>query len=430
MDAPTQVTRVVQRDGQSVRVVRGCRVEVLAGPDAGLALEVTQARFGVGSHASNEVALSDTTVSRHHLEVEATPFGFRVADLGSSNGSFAGALRLGEVVAATPLTLQLGQTTLRLGAGDVESEVPASSESSFGELVGRSLVMRELFAQLAALAQSDCPLLVEGETGVGKERVAESLHAASPRAGAPFVIVDCGAMSPGLMESELFGHVRGAFTGAHEDRRGLIEMAEGGTLFLDEIGELPPLLQAKLVGVLERRRVTPVGASESRPLNLRCLAATHRDLLRLCNEGRFRVDLYYRVAMVRLRIPPLRERMDDLPLLVAKRLADLRAREGERVPDQLSAVALAHLYAQSWPGNVRELFNAVEQAALQSLQSDGTPPPAFEPLASARERFLQEFEARYLTEALARCYGNISETARRTGIERRNLQRMLRRAGI
>jgi DNA-binding NtrC family response regulator len=430
VDVPTQVTRVVQRGGQTVRLVRACRVEVLAGPDAGLTLEVTQTRFGIGSHASNEVALSDTTVSRHHLEVEATPTGYRVSDLGSSNGTFSGDLRLGEVLAAAPLTLQLGQTTLRLGAGDVESEVPASAESRFGELVGRSLGMRELFAQLAQVAASDCSVLLEGETGVGKERVAEALHNASPRAGKPFVVVDCGALSAGLAESELFGHVRGAFTDAIEDRRGLIESAEGGTLFLDEVGELPSVVQAKLLGVLERRRVTKVGTAQSRPVQIRVIAATHRDLLRSSNEGQFRADLFYRLAVVRLRIPPLRERMEDLPLLVEQRLAELRAREGDRVPDQLSAVTLAQLQTQPWTGNVRELFGAVEQAVLQ------LPPAAARPVTSpvapfftTREQALEEFNRAYFS-ALVQRSNNFSQIARDAGLDRRYLQRILERLRI
>jgi transcriptional regulator with GAF, ATPase, and Fis domain len=421
---------VVQRGGQPVRIVRSCRVEVLRGPDAGEHLEITQPRFGIGSHERNEVVLNDATVSRHHLEVELSPFGYRIADLGSSNGTFYGALKLGAIQVNGAVELQLGQTTLRLQPGDVETEVPATSELGFGELVGRSLPMRELFAQLKAVAASDCSVLLEGETGVGKERVAEAIHRASPGARGPFVVVDCGAMSSALMESELFGHVRGAFTGAVEDRKGLIELANGGTLFLDEVGELPLALQAKLLGVLERRRVMPVGTTQTRSVQLRIIAATHRDLLRRANEGQFRADLYYRVAVVRLRVPPLRERMEDLPLLVGMRLAELREREGMHVPDQLSAVALAHLAGQPWPGNVRELFNAVEQAALQLPQAVA-PPPARRtaPFFTTREQALDDFNRQYFT-ALVQRSSNFSQIAREAGLDRRYLQRILDRYGI
>jgi DNA-binding NtrC family response regulator len=415
----TPVTRIVQRGGQPVRVVRSCVVEVLSGADAGLRREVEAAEFVIGTHESNQVVLTDATVSRHHLQVTATPDGYRVTDVGSSNGTYAGALQVMDVRISGPVMLQLGGTTVRLGPGTVEHEVPAATVSEFGPLVGRSLSMRELFAQLEQVAQSDCAVLLQGETGVGKERVAEALHQASARAAGPLVVVDCAALAPGLMESELFGHMRGAFTGASDDRPGLIEQANGGTLFLDEIGELPLTLQAKLLGTLERRQVMRLGTTRSRPVQFRVIAATNRHLMQMVNQGQFRADLFYRLAVVRLRVPPLRERMEDIPLLVGRHLSELRAREGAGVPTELSAVAMAHLYAQPWPGNVRELFNTIEQIALVAAGPAGARDGTFVPYAAARDQFLQEFDQRYLHEALAQCNYNMSETARRTGIERR-----------
>jgi DNA-binding NtrC family response regulator len=290
--------------------------------------------------------------------------------------------------------------------------------------------MRELFAQLERVAPTDCSVLVEGETGVGKERVAEALHAASARAQGPFVVVDCAALAPSLMESELFGHARGAFTGAVSERRGLVELAHGGTLFLDEIGELPLPMQVKLLGVLERRRVAPVGTQAARPVDVRVIAATHRDLLRCVNQSQFRAELYYRLAVVRLRVPPLRERLDDLPLLVENCLEQLRARTGQQVPAQLSAVALAHLYAQPWLGNVRELFNAVEQAVLQlpTAASARTPPPVT-PYYSTREQALDDFNRAYFSSLLSRSR-NMSQLAREAGLDRRYLLRILERYGL
>jgi DNA-binding NtrC family response regulator len=235
------------------------------------------------------------------------------------------------------------------------------------------------------------------------------------------------------MESELFGHAKGAFTGAVDERKGLLQMADGGTVFLDEVGELPLVLQAKLLGVIERRKVTPLGTSVSRPIDVRVLAATNRNLAREVNEGRFRPDLFFRLAVVRLRVPPLRERLDDIPMLVEAFLVNLREREGGHIPAQLSPIELARLSAQPWVGNVRELRNAVERAALKiggpnaPVESDPGKP---EPFIKARDHFVGEFERRYLTDILERCDANVSEAARQAGVDRRNFQRLLRRHQI
>jgi DNA-binding NtrC family response regulator len=429
-EAATQVTRVVTQGESSVRLVRGCIVEVVRGAAVARRFHVAAPQFQIGTHLSNQVVVVDETVSRHHLEVTALPDGYRIVDLDSSNGTFIGGVRVGEVQTGPTVVLQLGQTVLRLQASAAEAPVPASSATEFGPLVGRSLAMRELFAQLERVGESDCAVLVEGETGAGKERVAEAIHAASPQAAGPFVVVDCAALAPGLMESELFGHARGAFTGAVADRKGLIAMADGGTLFLDEIGELPLPLQVKLFGVLDRRRVVPLGGTQSHPVRVRVVAATHRDLLRRTNQGQFRSELYYRLAVVRVRVPPLRERLEDLPLLVDCCLRQLRAREGEHIPEQLSAVAMAHLYAQPWPGNVRELFNAVEQVALQLPAS--TPrrePLAWNPYYATRAQALEDFNRAYFT-ALVQRGANVSQLARDAGLDRRYLIRILKRYGI
>jgi DNA-binding NtrC family response regulator len=282
------------------------------------------------------------------------------------------------------------------------------------------------------VAKSDCSVLIEGETGSGKEQVAESLHLESPRKDAPFVVVDCGALSGELLESELFGHARGAFTGADSERKGLLQMADGGTVFLDEVGELPTALQVKLLGVLERRKVTPVGTSTARAIDVRVIAATNRNLARDVNEGRFRSDLFFRLAVVRLRVPPLRERLDDIPMLVEHFLEQLRQREGEHVPSVLQPIELARLSAQPWAGNVRELRNAVERLALRL---GGEPAPEevqnrAEPFMKARDRFVEEFEKHYLTDILERVGMNVSEAARQAGVDRRNFQRLLRRHQI
>src|SRR5262249_49465528 len=266
----------------------------------------------------------------------------------------------------------------------------------------------------------------EGETGVGKEQVAESIHLESARKDAAFVVVDCGALAGELLESELFGHARGAFTGADSERKGLLQMADGGTVFLDEVGELPMSLQAKLLGVLERRKVTPIGTSAAKSIDVRVIAATNRNLAREVNEGRFRSDLFFRLAVVRLRVPPLRERLDDIPMLGEAFLGNLREREGAHLPTPLSPLELARLAAQPRVGKVRELRNAVERAALKigGPHAPSEPEPGKpEPFIKARDRFVGEFERRYLTDILERCDLNVSEAARQAGVDRRNFQR-------
>jgi transcriptional regulator with GAF, ATPase, and Fis domain len=329
------------------------------------------------------------------------------------------------------VTFQLGATTLAITPTHDEAELPASPRDRFGALVGGSPVMRELYARLEAIAPSDASVLVEGETGTGKELVAEALHQASRRAAGPLAVVDCGALVAGIAEAELFGHVRGAFTGADRDQPGLLEAAHGGTLFLDEVGELPPAIQVKLLGVLERRRFAPVGSTRARELDVRLVAATHRNLGREVNEGRFRADLFYRIATVRVAVPPLRERVDDIPTLVAEMLAEERDARPE-LPAQLSAIVLARLQSRSWPGNVRELRSAVERALSNLDAGDTAPGPAgeIETYAVARNRGIAELERRYLLAVLERSQLNVSEAARLAGVDRRNFQRLLRRHGI
>jgi DNA-binding NtrC family response regulator len=427
----TPCTRVVSRNGLPVRIIRGCLVEELAGPGAGNVHRVDRPTLRIGSHATNDIVLPDQTVSRHHLELTVTPDGYQVTDRGSSNGTFLdGGGRLGQVTFVDPVTVRLGATVLRLTPLEDEIEVPTSSRTRFGTLVGRSPVMRELFCQLEAVAGSDCSVLIEGETGVGKEQVAESLHRESPRAAGPFVVVDCGALVGDLMEAELFGHARGAFTGATHERMGLLESANGGTLLLDEVGELPLPLQAKLLGALERRKFSPVGSSTPVPIDVRVIAATNRDLVVEVEQGRFRADLYYRLAVVRLRVPPLAERQEDVPMLVGELLAGLRARHGEVVPHELSAVVLARLQERSWPGNVRELRNVVERAALQSLQLDELVGDEASSYRDARVRFVEQFERGYLMSALQATAFNVRRAAESAQVEERYFRRLLKRHRI
>jgi transcriptional regulator with GAF, ATPase, and Fis domain len=416
------VTRVVTRRGAEVRVVQSYRLEV----EGRRAVRVEQPVFRIGTHESNDLVLDDETVSKHHAEVTITPSGYRLVDLSSSNGTYVGELRVEAAVLQQAATLRLGRTQVKLVPTEEEAEVAASARTRFGRLVGRSVAMRELFEQLQAAAGSDSWVLIEGETGVGKELVAESVHQESRRAAGPYVVVDCGALVGELIEAELFGHVKGAFTGADQERKGLLELAHGGTVFLDEVGELPLPVQAKLSGVLGRGQVKPVGATRARPIDVRVIAATNKSLAREVNERRFRADLYYRLAVVQLRVPPLRERLDDIPLLVQEFQRELRARTGTE-PVELSTLALGQLAAQPWPGNVRELRSTVERA-LENLGTSAADPLAERsPFTEARERFCDDFSRAYLTDVLTECGLNISAAARRAGVERRNFARLLER---
>ena len=242
----------------------------------------------------------------------------------------------------------------------------ALREARFAGMVGRSPRMQEVFGEIRRVAETDTTVLVTGETGTGKEMVARAVHEHSPRAGGPFVPVNCAALAEGVLESELFGHVRGAFTGAHTDKEGLFRAADGGTVLLDEIGDMGLRLQQRLLRVLQEREVVPVGESRPVPVDVRVIAATHRDLAEEIEAERFRKDLYYRLDVFRIDLPPLRERREDIPLLVEEALRRLRQRSTRSVPEGCSPLATELLRSHRWPGNVRELFSVIESAAIQA----------------------------------------------------------------
>jgi DNA-binding NtrC family response regulator len=302
-------------------------------------------------------------------------------------------------------------------------------------LVGQSHQMAEIYTLIARVASLDTTVLIQGETGTGKELVARAIHAASARADRPFVAIDCAALPEALFESELFGHERGAFTGALATRRGLFETSAGGTCFLDEIAELPPPLQAKLLRALQERAVRRVGGNEAIPVDVRILAATNRDLHALVGTGEFRDDLYYRLNVVTIAVPPLRERGTDIPLLAQHFLEKFSAETGRPVKD-LAAGTLALLASYQWPGNVRELEHAIERAvALASsevLLPEDLPPhvrqvPAPAPRLPATGMTLDEVKRWYILKVLDETGGNKVRAADLLGINRRTLYRILER---
>ena len=391
----------------------------------------------VGSSRDVDVQLDDPAVSRLHAELELRGNEVWVRDLGSTNGTYVEGVRVGSARVPERGELRVGSTRLTLRYAAEVTAVELWPQDSFGPLRGTSAVMRELFSMLNRMARTDSSVLIQGETGTGKEVVARALHEASARAAAPFLVVDCGAIPESLFESELFGSVAGAFTGAKVDRPGVIEEAEGGTVFFDEIGELPLGVQPKLLRVLETRTVRRVGESHYRPVDVRFLAATHRDLRTRVNQGAFREDLFFRLAVLLITVPPLRERLEDLPLLARSFLPDDRR-------GLLHAELLRDLTARPWLGNVRELRNFVQRAvalgadaAMELAEQEGSQRTGGyaslaldEPFKRARELCLEDFEKRYIRHALARHKGSVSNAAREAGVDRTYLYRLIQKHGL
>ncbi len=417
--------------------VRAVAAEAIGGPDEGARAEAVDTPLGVGSADENELSLRDPTVSRFHVELRPHASGIAVRDLGSTNGVRVGALRLTEGVVPSGTVLGLGASLVRVEDAGVRRQ--KREPVQVPGFVGEAAATRRLTVRIARAAESDAPVLIEGESGTGKELVARAIHESSARRGGPLVLVDGGAIAPTLVGSELFGHEKGAFTGARERREGALERASGGTLFLDEIGELPASVQLALVGVLARGVVRRVGGDRDMPVDVRVVAATHRDLRAAVNAETFRADLYHRVAVVRLEVPPLRARLDDVPALVAHFL-DAAGWDGGResiVPDEV----LERWCAHEWPGNVRELRNAVEAAvALQEPPEldEGLVPPAQGafaelfglPFRDARDDARARFERVYLEALLTRTRQNVAEAARVAGVDRGHLHQLLKRYGL
>jgi transcriptional regulator with PAS, ATPase and Fis domain len=416
---------------------------VVDGPSRGLRVHVPDVAR-VGSARGNLLSLNDPTVSRVHCEIRVRPECVVIKDCDSTNGTYVEGVRLREGEVQPGASVRVGNSVFRVEASGAPSFLAISDKTSFGELVGASLEMRRVYAILERIAASNSTLLIEGETGTGKDVVARSLHAASKRAQGPFVPVDCGAIPENLIESELFGHVRGSFSGAVGDRKGVFEEAHGGTLFLDEIGEMPLSVQAKLLRAIETRSVRRVGGNSERPVDVRIVAATNRSLATCANQGTFREDLYYRLAVVEVKLPPLRARSEDIALLASH----FYARFAGADPAGLPASFVRMLATRSWPGNVRELRNFIERSVSLGFISEpvtaGRPPPsrplpddALEsivplhlPLKDARQSWTESFESIYVRSMLKKTGGNLTRAAALAGVNRRFLQRLVARLGL
>jgi DNA-binding NtrC family response regulator len=419
-------TCTVEERGRHKLVLPGTRLLVIRGPDRGRALRLDKDELAVGTSPAAELRLTDPTVSRSHLTVRLTAEGWLLSDLGSTNGTFVGGRRVYACSLEPGDIIAIGATRLRLETVRQSVKLALSASSSFGPLIGGSIVARRLFATLETVAHEDVTVLLTGETGVGKDSCAEALHAESARAARPFVVVDCGAIPRALIESELFGHVKGAFTGAQTERIGAFEAADGGTLYLDHVSDMPRELQPKLLRAIERREIRRVGSAQPRRLDVRIIAATTRDLRVEVNRGTFREDLFYRLNVFAIRVPPLRERKADIPIL-----AEHFRREATGDPDgALSDEVLQQLLDHNWPGNVRELRNRVEAIVLRrpgelpELEASRTS------FREAKRRMVDEFERNFVGELLARSHGNVSEAARLAEMDRPYLIKLLRKHRI
>ncbi|MBI4511106.1 MAG: sigma 54-dependent Fis family transcriptional regulator [Deltaproteobacteria bacterium] len=478
------LTTIFDGDRATIRRLQKAKLVVVAGLDQGRELEIVKSRVSGGRSIINDLVLQDKAVSGTHFEILIKDDGFRLRDLDSRNGTCIGDLRVREVYLKPGTQFRVGHTEIRFQPMQDVVEIALSDRDRFDRVIGASAAMREIFATLEKVAPSDLTVMVTGETGTGKELVARGLHNASLRRKGPFVVLDCGAIPRDLIESTLFGHEKGSFTGAIGQHRGCFEQANGGTLFLDEIGELDIALQPKLLRVLEQREIKRVGGDRTIKVDVRVVAATNRDLRAMVNAGTFREDLYFRLSVIYVELPPIRERRDDIAHIAQHFLREVAGRRGMNLV--LSQDAMGALHSHAWPGNVRELRNIVERAAslasgptitradlvfgrdagpsmaLSSQVQAGHPgtghgphgasaqaggggatpgggspslldPSIFAPgidFKEAKQRVVDGFEAAYLKALLQRHEGNITRSAQEAGLTRYHLRELLKRHNL
>jgi DNA-binding NtrC family response regulator len=451
----------VHYDGQKPATLhlRKCKLVTQVG---GRAREHTfdKGTITIGAMEDNDLVVSDDTVSRYHCKIVQEDTSYLLVDLGSTNGTFINRVRIKEAYLKPGCTIGLGNTEVKFHAADEKVEILPSRKEKLGRMVGRHVKMRELYTVLEKIAPTATTVVIEGETGTGKEVVAQTIHDLSTRSSGPIMVFDCGAVPDNLIESELFGHEKGSFTGAIMTRQGLFEMAHGGTLFLDELGELPLDLQPKLLRALEQREIRRVGSNKPIKVDVRIIAATNRNLEDEVRAGRFRQDLFYRLSVVRVMLPPLRDRVDDLQVLIKHFLAEApynRKPDGSQKVTGVSRAAMDLLAAYKWPGNVRELVNTVERAVSfaegelieprdlpETVRGEEAAPrrggssgpinvgsaDVDATFKDAKERWVSTFERDYILTLLKKNKGNISHAAREADIDRKYFRKLMKKYGI
>ena len=435
-------THLLDEEPEFTRQRPGGVFVVIKGPDRGEQVTLSDHPITLGSAPNCDLVLTDKTVSRRHLEAYFDGQQTMVRDLGSTNGTYIAGSRFKEIAITFGSEFRLGKTVVKFLPQEEAVEPTAAESDSFGQLVGRDAKMRRLFGLLGDISPTEATVLVEGETGTGKELIAEEIHNHSRRPSGPFVVFDCGAVPHELIESALFGHIKGSFTGAVQDRRGAFSEAHGGTIFLDEIGELAQDLQPTLLRVLDKRAVRRVGSNTYERVDVRVIAATNRDLREEVAKKKFREDLYYRLAVIRVHLPPLRERGSDIDLLVEHFVKVFGGQRGL----QITPEDLRHLRSYSWPGNVRELRNVIERAcvlakgdtlaledalggsATGEQQNVGIRTDL--PFKEAKGRLVELFEREYIVDLMRRHRMNLSAAAREAQIDRKHLRELIRKYGL
>ncbi len=463
---PGPATKITYIDGRPTTItLRRCQLALMRGEEL---KEYVFERDVVtlGAMEDNDLVVDDETVSRNHCRIVREGDQYVLVDNGSTNGTFINRVRIREAYLHANCTITLGKTDIKFQPVDEKLRIVPSDRERYGDIIGKDRSMREIYTILEKIAPTDTTVVIEGETGTGKEVVARTIHQQSRRRDGPFMVFDCGAVPENLIESELFGHEKGSFTGAIGTRQGVFEMAHGGTVFLDELGELQVDLQPKLLRVLEQREVKRVGGGKPIKVDVRIVAATNRDLEEEVRAGRFREDLFYRLTVVRLHLPPLRERRDDILLLARHFLSQgrfNRDRLGGKKVNDFSDEVTERLGEYEWPGNVRELHNVVERAVsfaegevveLEDLPDHIAYPRRGEggalsektnpnvvlpetagldlggPFKDAKEAWIASFEADYIAKLLEKNGGNISHAAKEADIDRKYFRKLMKKYEI